>query len=60
VHQVGFITRILVYRDARSTNQKIPENVVEQCGKTPLIGINLDGEPSGQAENPHNTIFISK
>jgi hypothetical protein len=28
------------------------------CSRTPLIRINLDGEPSEYAENPDNWIFL--
>jgi hypothetical protein len=29
-------------------------------GKTPIIRINWDSEPSGYAENPDNWIFVGK
>jgi hypothetical protein len=28
-----------------------------ECSRTPLIGIDWDGKPSGYAENPENWIF---
>jgi hypothetical protein len=31
-----------------------------KCGRTPLIRINWDGEPSGYAKNPGNSIFLLK
>jgi hypothetical protein len=36
------------------------DRILSEYGRTPLILVNWDGEPSGYAENPDNWIFLSK
>jgi hypothetical protein len=38
--------------------ETLPSRVITEYSRTPFIWINLDGEPSGFAENPDNWIFI--
>jgi len=57
-HHVGVSVRPFLLSFLHLVHEALANITSEICSRTERIRINWDGEPTGNAENPYNWIFI--